>query len=269
MPENSLKADSQLGLCLAGGGGLGFLHLGLFKAMEELGIRPGVIAGTSSGAVLGAFYALGKTASEIREIMQGFKWMHIVSPAIPLRGYLSTSRMQAFYKRHMGDLDIADLPLRLKIAAVDLHSGELAVFTKGPLAKCLAASCTVPGIFEPVVIDGRSFYDAGGIYNLPLELLNGENLKTIIAGNTIGEFGLMKAPKSVQDTVYQAYLIRSMTLTAWRTGPSGWPGRKNERLVMIDYHSDGVNPRGVDDCLSIVDNIYHQSLKVLSKAFGK
>ena len=267
MSQMNDKPDKKLGLCLAGGGGVGFLHIGLFHAMEELGIRPGIIAGTSSGAVFGAFYAAGKTASEMEDLFRNFKWARIVAPTIPRRGFVSTVRMQSFYRSMFGEIDIADLPMKLKVAAVDINSGELVAFTKGPLDKCLSASCAVPGIFEPVTIDGRTYYDAGGIYNLPLELLSGEHLDTIIAGNTIGEFGLMQSPKTVQDMLYQAYFIRSAVLTKWRTGEKGWQGRKNERLVMIDYKSKGISPTCMADCAPLIEETKHLSLSVLRKAF--
>jgi len=261
------EIDKKLGLCLAGGGGLGFLHVGLLEAMEELGIRPGVVAGTSSGAIFGALYAAGKSSSEIRDLLANFKWDKIIAPTLPRRGLLSTSRMEAFFRKHFGPIDVSELPIKLKIAAVDLHSGELVIFTSGPLEKCLAASCAVPGIFEPVTIGGRTCYDAGGIYNLPLELMSNEGLHTVIAGNTIGQRGLMKDPKTIQETIYQAYLIRSKTLTEWRTGPQGWAGRKKERLILIDYPTEGANPASMSECLKLITATKEEALRVLRKEF--
>lgn len=261
-----IAPDTSIGLCLAGGGGLGFMHIGLFQAMEELGIKPGIVAGTSSGAVLGALYSYGYSSSEMLSLLREFRWTKIVAPAIPRRGFLTTTRMQAFFKRFIGEIDICDLPIRLKIAAVDLHTGELKGFESGPIGKCLAASCTVPGIFEPVTIAGRTYYDAGGIFNLPLELLSGEKLDIIIAGNTIGEYGLMKEPKTVQDTLYQSYYIRTKQLTRWRTGPGGWAGKKQEKLILIDYRSHGVNPVNIDECEVLIQDTRKLSLEILKKA---
>jgi NTE family protein len=266
--KNSKKPDPKLGLCLAGGGGLGFLHLGLFRALEELSIHPGIVAGTSSGAVLGAFYAAGKSADEIREILKEFKWIRIIAPSFPRRrGFLSTKRMEAFFKKHLGDIGIEDLPVKLKIAATNLHTGTVVGFTKGPLPRCLAASSSVPGIFEPVKVNGGTFYDAGGIYNLPLELFTGEGVKKIIAGNTIGRYGIMGHPRRVRDVVTQAYLIRTMHLTAMRTGEKGWQGKKDEKLVLIDYRSAGMNPSKIEDSSDLIESTYKQSLEVLKEAF--
>jgi len=268
MAFENLKADPELGLCLAGGGGLGFLHIGLFQTLEELGIRPGVIAGTSSGAVMGAFRASGKSAQETRKIIEGFKWFKIISPSIiQRRGIFTTTRMESFLRKNLGDIDIADLPIRLKIAALNLFDGSLAVFTKGKLVKCLAAAGAVPGVFTPVEIGDGAYYDAGGVFNLPLELFAGEGVKRIIAGNTIGRHGLMKHPRTAQDVIYQAYLIRSMHLSAMRTGPDGWEGRDGEELILIDYESHGARPTNVHDCASLIDDVGRQSFKILRKAF--
>ena len=107
MNGNTLKPDNKLGLCLAGGGSLGFLHVGLLYAMEDLGIRPGVVAGTSSGAAVGAFYASGKSAKDTREILEAFRWTRIVAPTlIRRRGLNSTKRMQSFFTEHLGKINI-------------------------------------------------------------------------------------------------------------------------------------------------------------------
>jgi NTE family protein len=267
--SHSIKPDRKLGLCLAGGGGIGFLHIGLFEAMEELGIRPGFVAGTSSGAVAGALYASGKTSSEMKEIFGDFRWGSLVSPAIPVRGLMSTSRMQALYQKYVGKIDITDLPIPMRVAAMDLHSGELVGFVEGPLAKILAAGCCMPGIFQPVKIGSRHYYDAGGIYNLPLELMNDQGLDTIIAANTIGEHSLLKNPKTVGDCIHQAYLIRCRALAKWRTGSAGWPGRKSERLVLIDYDTGGANPNRLDECKSLIVKARELALRTLEEAFGK
>jgi len=262
------ERDPELGLCLAGGGGRGLLHVGLFQAMEELGIRPGIIAGTSSGALLGALYSSGKSAEEIRASLDGFKWTDIIAPSLlRRRGILSTIRMQAFYRRQLGNINIEDLPIRMKIAATNLLDGKVVRFTTGSLPKCLAASTAVPGIFEPVRIDGGVFYDSGGIYNLPLELFAGEGVKRIIAGNTIGRYGLMKNVNSVQDTLNQAYLIRTMHLTAMRTGPMGWPGKNDEELILIDYRTGGANPANISDCAGMIEATRKQALGILKQAF--
>jgi len=258
--------DPTLALCLAGGGGLGFSHVGLFQAMEELGIRPGIICGTSSGAVLGAFYAAGYTAQETRERLKSFTWTRIVAPPFSKRGIASTDRMQRFFRKQIGVKNIEDLPIRLKVAAININNGTLVGFDSGPLGKCLAASSAIPGFFEPVRIGNGVYYDAGGIYNLPLELLAGEGVKTIIAGNTIGKYGLIEKPKTVQDVLYQAYFIRTMHLTATRLGPAGWIGKQDEDVIFIDYKTRGCNPGRISESPHLIDETRETALVVLERA---
>ena len=266
MSAEPVKTDKKLGLCLGGGGGLGFLHLGLFEALGELGLRPAVIAGTSSGAVMGAFYASGKSPAEIRKVLEKFRWTRIIAPVIlHSRGISSTKRMQSFYREHLGKGNIEDLPVRLKIASVNLIDGTLVGFESGSLAKCLAASSAVPGVFEPVKIGDGIYYDAGGICNLPLELFAGEGVETIIAGNTIGKNGLMKKPRTVQETFYQAYLIRCMHFSLAKLGPSGWIGKKDERVVHIDYPSHGASPRRIGEVAGMIEDTRALSLEILGR----
>ena len=268
MAEISPNADPDLALCLAGGGGLGFLHIGLLEAMDELGLRPSLVVGTSMGAVIGAFYAAGMSTLQIREILQNFKWSKLVALAIPRRGVLSTHVMQLLFQTHLGEIDISDLPLKLKIAALRLKTGELAQFIDGPLTKCLAASCAIAGLFQPVMIGGVEYFDAGPVYNLPLELVSGEGKTKIIAGNTVGKHGLMDDPRTLEEVLYQTYLIQLAHHAAWQTGPLGWDGKKNEKVVLIDYPTEGANPTRLEECLALIETTRKSALGILKQAFN-
>lgn len=259
--------NPELGLCLAGGGALGFLHIGLFEAMKELDLRPGIVAGTSTGAVMGAFYAAGLPPEAMRGILRGFRWAKVMAFTLHRRGILSTGAMQAYLREHLGKMDVSDLPIRLKVSALNVHTGELKVFTEGPLVKCLAASCAVPGLFEPVEIDDATYFDAGTLYNLPLELMSGEGTKKIIAGNTIGRYGLQKDPRTAEEVVYQAYLALNMNLAVRRTGPGGWKSREGEELVLIDYRTYGANPTCLEECVGLVNATRALARDELERAF--
>jgi NTE family protein len=269
MPRTEANASRDLALCLAGGGGLGFTHIGLLEAMEELDIRPSLVVGTSMGAVLGAFYAAGKSTADIRDILEHFKWSKVVALSLPHLGVLSTHSMQQLFQKHLGDLDISDLPIKLKVAALKLKTGELTQFSEGPLAKCLAASCAVAGLFQPVMIKGHEYYDAGPVYNLPLELVNGERKKRIIAGNTVGRYGLLTNPRTLDEVLYQTYLIQLAHQSIWRAGPLGWIGKDGEEVILIDYRTKGANPTRLYECLSLIDDTRKSALAVLKKAFDR
>jgi len=202
-------------------------------------------------------------------MLEEFHWLRVLAATGLRRGLLSTKRMQRFFKKKLGDIRIEDLDIKLKIAAMDLQDGTLVGFTEGPLAKCLAAGAVVAGVFEPVRIGGHLYYDAGGVYNLPLELLANEGIKTIIAANTIGQFGLMRNPRSVREVLYQAYLIRTMHLVAARTGPQGWQGKVDEEVILIDYHTHGSNPTMISECAAMIEDAYVQSMEILGDRFGK
>ncbi|MCX6647102.1 MAG: patatin-like phospholipase family protein [bacterium] len=264
---SDIKPDPTLGLCLGGGGGLGFLHLGLFETLEELGIRPGVVAGTSAGSIMGAFYASGKSAGEIRKIVEDFQWTNIMAPSLSQRGLFSPVRLREFLRRKVGKINIKDLPIRLKIAAVNIIDGTFVGFAEGPLAKCLTAASAVPGAVEPVRIGDGLYYDAGGIYNLPLELFAGEGVKTIIAGNTIGQYALMPKPASAQEVFYQAYLIRTMHLTAMRIGPKKWQGYNGEKLIFIDYKIRGLNPTSLKECAQHIEETRELSRMIIEREY--
>lgn len=163
-----------LGLALSGGSIKGFAHLGVFKRLEELGVRPNIIAGTSAGALMGAFYADGFSPEEIFEIFseQGFMGMTTFRPLDG--GVFDTSKFVRFIKGKLRHERLEDLPIPMRIVATDLDRGRQHVFTHGPLAEIITASCSIPVLFNPMVIEGTTYVDGGLFRNFPASVIRPE-----------------------------------------------------------------------------------------------
>jgi len=182
-------------LALAGGGGRGLAHLGVFKALEENQLRPDAIVGTSIGALFGAMYALNPDAEDVRERV--FTFLHsdvFQSIKLPIDHDVNTdagddswfarmatvARQTVLYSRAMSDISVADASalshvaqlfcasgsfesakIPIHVTAVHYPRGERKLFSRGDLCMALAASMAVPGVFEPVVIDGERYLDGG------------------------------------------------------------------------------------------------------------
>ena len=169
-----MTATYKLGLALSGGGIKGFAHLGVLKYLEEIGVRPEILAGTSAGALVGAFYACGYSCEEVFELLSRNGFMKMTSLKIRGGGMFSASNFHRHLKRNLRYKKLEDLPLPLRIVATDLDEGDLRVFTEGRLADIVLASCSVPILFTPVEIDGHAYVDGGIFRNFPVTIIRAD-----------------------------------------------------------------------------------------------
>ena len=180
----------KVGLALGGGGVRGLAHILVLEALDQLGVRPSIIAGTSMGAIIGALYASGISGKEIRERISRkltFKvdtWRDVVDKKDDLlqlvsafSSELSRGRFpnaQGFFHYLFGEITarrFEDLQIPLLISTADFWTAEEVVFDSGELLPAIQASLAVPGVFRPVAIAGRVLVDGGVVNLVPYDLL--------------------------------------------------------------------------------------------------
>ncbi|WP_461532392.1 patatin-like phospholipase family protein [Sinomicrobium sp.] len=172
----------RYGIALGGGGARGFAHLGVLKALEELGIKPDVISGVSAGAIAGAFIAGGFSPDEVFEIMKENRLGNFTSMQIPRDGLLNFDKLQHTIARYIPAKNIEDLPIPFYAAASNLNDGKVEYFHRGNLGKIVQASASIPVLFSPVNIDGKKYVDGGIFDNIPIAPLK-EQCEITIAIN--------------------------------------------------------------------------------------
>lgn len=160
----------KVGLILSGGGARGFAHIGLFKVLEQTPITIDVIAGTSMGAILGAFYAAGYKAEQIYSIARGLSWRDVLDVSLN-SGFIKGDKLHHFLSEYL-PRSFADLKKPLAVTTTDIETGEEVIITEGDLITALRASSCYPGAFEPVPFKGRTLADGGIVNNLPVEALS-------------------------------------------------------------------------------------------------
>ena len=171
MAEIPVAPQYKLGLALSGGSIKGFAHLGVLKYLDEVGLSPDIIAGTSAGSIMGAFYASGYAPDEILEIFSNTGFMQMTRLTTSGGGLFSTTNFFRLLKNNLRYRRLEDLPLPMRIVATDLSAGEQHVFTEGPLARIILASSSVPILFCPVEIGGRDYVDGGLFRNFPVTVI--------------------------------------------------------------------------------------------------
>lgn len=173
------KQIYKLGLALSGGGAKGFAHLGVMQALNEQGLYPEIISGTSAGAFAGVFYADGYTPEEILSFFKMMKFKGFAELTIPRCGFFKTTGFQTFLKRHLRARTFEELRLPLRVVATDIEHGKSHIFTKGELIPAIIASCSVPIVFTPVEMNGHYYVDGGLFKNFPVSVIRKECTKIV------------------------------------------------------------------------------------------
>ena len=163
----------KIGIALSGGGSRGLAHLGAIKALEELGIKPTVIAGSSAGSLVGAFTAAGYSPDFIFEAIQSLGILNSIKFAFNRFGLFKMDKIEDILLKFIPHNSFEKLKTSLIVCATDIAKGEAVYFSEGELIKPVMASCSIPGIFEPIKFQNRVLVDGGVTNNLPIERLEG------------------------------------------------------------------------------------------------
>jgi NTE family protein len=160
----------RLGLALGGGAARGFAHVGVLQVLEEAGIKPQLVVGTSAGSMVAAFYASGRDGTQLQRLAETMEEAAITDWNLPLssRGLIKGDGLAKYVATVTAGKRIEDLAMPLGIVATDLHSGEGVLFQKGDIATAVRASSAVPAMFDPVRIGGREYVDGGLVSPVPV-----------------------------------------------------------------------------------------------------
>jgi NTE family protein len=179
-----------IGLALGGGAALGWAHIGVLQVLEEAGLKPGVVAGTSIGSIVGAAHALGKLG-EVEEVALGVNWFEIARHAdfeFFGTGLLGGDRIMETLRRYFGAVAIEDIDTPYAAVAADLANNEKVVFRSGPVAEAVRASISIPGIFRPVRDGGRLLVDGGLCDPVPVSVCRAMGAGRVIAVDVAGDY---------------------------------------------------------------------------------
>lgn len=193
------------GVVLSGGGARGFAHLGVLKALNEAGIYPEIIAGTSAGALVGVLYADGYTPDEILVLMNASSTLHYVRPTVPREGLLQISGIEKILQDNLKAKNFEDLKLPLFVTATDLNHGQAVYFSEGELLKPVIASVSIPVLFTPVIIDKIHYVDGGVMDNLPVKPI--EDLCRFLIGSFVNPVGYEETVTSLVQIAERAFML--------------------------------------------------------------
>jgi NTE family protein len=196
----------RIALALGGGAAKGFAHIGVIKALESQGIHPDIVVGTSAGSVVGALYASGINGFELQRIALDLKESAFSDWSLPDRGFLRGEALQEFVNKAVQNRPLEKLNTPIGVVATDLQSGESVVFQRGDTGMAVRASSTVPGLFQPVHINGREYVDGGLASPLPVRTARRMGADIVIASDISAKPALNKILDTV-DVLLQTFAI--------------------------------------------------------------
>jgi NTE family protein len=230
--ESTAQDKPKIGLVLSGGGAKGLAHIGILKSLEEAGITPDYITGTSMGSIMGGLYAIGYSADEIKQIALEADWDRLLSNKSDLNEVVFEEK--DYYNRYITELningskfelpkgliegqklsnllsnltrpvhsqnDFSQLPIPFACLAADIETGLPVVLNSGSLARSMRASMAISSIFTPVEIDGQLLVDGGLVRNFPVEdnlEMGADYIIGVFVGNQLLSKDEMNSPLSV------------------------------------------------------------------------
>ena len=222
-PDPIVKRVPKLGLALGGGAARGFAHVGVIQVLEEAGLRPDFVVGTSAGSLVAALYASGRTAIQLQEVAEAMEEAAFTDWTLPIfsRGLLRGEALGRYVNAQVAGKLIEQMPLALGIVATDLKSGQGVLFQRGDTGTAVRASSAVPALFLPVKIGTREYVDGGLVSPVPVryarqmgaELVVAVDISSAPEGNPAGDpIEILLQTFAIMGNSIKDYELRDATL---------------------------------------------------------
>lgn len=204
----------KIALALGGGAARGFAHVGVIKALEAHGIVADIVVGTSAGALVGALYAGGYSGFDLQRVALQMEDTAIADWSLPDRGFIKGEALQNFVNRSVQNRTLEKLNKPFATVVTDLQSGEMVVFRTGNTGMAVRASSSVPGVFQPVLINGREYVDGGLVSPVPVRAARSLGADLVIAVDISNKPRFGRTRDSI-DVMLQTFSIMGQSIAAY------------------------------------------------------
>ena len=206
----------RLGLALGGGAARGFAHVGVIQVLEEAGLRPDLVVGTSAGSLVATLYASGRNGAQLQQVAEGMDEAAFTDWTLPLfnRGMLCGEALARYVNAQVGNRLIEQMPMPLGIVATRLDTGEGVLFQRGDTGTAVRASSAVPAVFLPVQISGHDYVDGGLVAPVPVRYARQMGAEVVVAVDISAapEGNLASDPLQI---LLQTFAIMGKTINRW------------------------------------------------------
>ncbi|HEX5091121.1 MAG TPA: patatin-like phospholipase family protein [Burkholderiales bacterium] len=170
-----------IAFALGGGAVRGFAHAGALKVLDDAGIRADLVVGTSVGSIFGALYAGGVRNDALLQAARDVQRGQLIEFVFPNRGFVDGARLQSFMNERLGGRRIEQLGTPFAAVATELRTGRSVVFSRGDTGLAVRASCSLPAVFRPAVIEGTEYVDGGLTHPVPVSVARAAGADVVIA----------------------------------------------------------------------------------------
>ncbi len=176
-----------IALVLGSGGARGYAHIGVIEVLEQHGIRPDFIVGTSAGSIVGSVYASGKTAAELREIALQLKANDIRDVDLSLKGFFNGQKVEDYINQQVRGMPLQQLKIPMYVVATELKNGKQTVFNYGNTGQAVRASVSIPSMFKPTKIGEIEYVDGGLVSPVPVQVARDLGADIVIAVDILAQ----------------------------------------------------------------------------------
>jgi NTE family protein len=206
-----MKGKVKIGLALGSGAARGLAHIGVLQVLEEHGIIPDYIAGSSIGSVVGALYAAGVPPKVMEGLAQNLDMRHYYDVTVPRSGFVQGKKIEELIKLLTQSKDFNDLNIPLVVTAVDLKTCKLIELNEGKVHRAVRASISIPGIFTPVAQDDYVLVDGGLLARVPVDTVKRMGADVVI-GVDVGFRGQHRPPINVLEVILQSLEVMELEI---------------------------------------------------------
>jgi NTE family protein len=237
-PETPKPAPPpKIALALGGGAVRGFAHVGVIKILEAQGIVADIVVGTSAGSLVGALYAGGYSGFELQKIAMKLDESSVGDWIFPDRGFIKGELLQNFINSALKNRPIEKLNKTFAVVATDLRSGAPIVFRTGDTGIAVRASSSIPGVFQPVNINGREYVDGGLVSPIPVKVAKSLGADIVIAVD-IGNKPKFANVEGTLGILLQTFNIMSESISAYELAQAEVVIRPNmESIGTADFNN--------------------------------
>jgi NTE family protein len=229
----------KVALVLGGGAARGFAHVGVIRVLEQERLPIDLVVGTSVGSLIGALYASERNAFELEwaafQLKQEDLFDYGMLSAVLGMGLARGERLEAFVKGKVKQQTIEELPLPFAAVATDLNWGTRIVLDHGPVGRAVRASSAIPGVFEPVVIDGKLLVDGGVVDNIPIEVARAKGADLVVAVDISEDVGNVNIKNLVDVLLQSSNIMFSVNVAHRRAGADVLVQPKVGGIGMLDF----------------------------------
>ncbi|OAL78614.1 alpha/beta hydrolase [Acinetobacter sp. SFB] len=174
-------------LVLGSGGARGYAHIGVIQVLEQQGIHPDFIVGTSAGSIVGSIYASGKTATELRDIALNMKAQDVRDVKLDIKGFFDGKKVENYVNQQVNNTPLELLKTPMYVVATQLKEGKKVVFNYGNTGQAVRASVSIPSMFVPTKIGTDEYVDGGLVSPVPVDVARDLGADIIIAVDILAQ----------------------------------------------------------------------------------